>query len=369
MARLPADGKSVQSRSSGSIQSTPSLSAAPAAEKTTEQDGHETGCTDAGNHMSAKPLTEPVSDAGTTTSTPVLGAHDNALGRIGDEEGQKVESSTSLPSGECASPTPEDALTAPREACPDAHPELQIGDVALNGGASMGRTDQCLHAASVLHEDAKLPDTHGEERPLQVFTTHTPSCVDVVADSCSAVENGGTVTPPPPSVLAEVNVELVAENSEAVTTIADPAAQTDKETTEEPGGGQALAGQERDGETTTPKSPPPEQDRKSDRETDGAQDYEANPEQEDVFIPFKCFNGARPGYVFKTGDKGLGFYVEGYVDEPLSAKPPSSHRPWNAGPGDQAIRRAPLGPIPKPFKKIAPFRTREEKKAAEESDM
>ncbi|CAM9101749.1 unnamed protein product, partial [Hapterophycus canaliculatus] len=89
---------------------------------------------------------------------------------------------------------------------------------------------------------------------------------------------------------------------------------------------------------------------------------------EGVFVLAACFTGARPGYVFKTGDKGLGFYVDGYIDHSARGALVVSHRPWNAGPGEQANRRGPLGPIPKPFKKIVPFRTRQEKKAAEESD-
>ncbi|CAN0554647.1 unnamed protein product, partial [Ectocarpus sp. 8 AP-2014] len=31
---------------------------------------------------------------------------------------------------------------------------------------------------------------------------------------------------------------------------------------------------------------------------------------EEVFVSSSCFTGAKDGYVFKTGDKGLGFYVD-----------------------------------------------------------
>lgn len=437
MSRLPADGKSVQSHSSGSIQSTPSLSAAPAAEKTTgQEDDHEDAGRPndaAGDHMlSAEAMAEPVPDA--SAIAPASDADETEVGRTGDARGQEVESSTSMPSGEGAIPAPEDAATASQEAFfPAARPGPEVGNLALHDGASavMG-TDRYIGAASVLDKDTKLPDSDGVEKRLQAFTAPTPSCADdgVVADSCSAVDTGATaVAPPspsPPSVLAEANAEfvdgnsgaattiagpaaetdvatteeqrggqtavagqgkenegeaamprtkVVGENSEAVTTaVADPAAETGVETTEEQRGGQALAfqGRESDGETTAPRSPRLEEEqdtKKSNREIDGEQDSEAEPEREDAFIPSECFTRARPGYVFKTGDKGLGFYVEGYVDQPVKGKPLSSHRPWNAGPGEQAIRRGPLGPIPKPFKKIVPFRTREEKKAAEESDM
>lgn len=274
MMRLPADGKSVQSRSSGSIQSTPSLSAAPAAEKTKEPDGghDEAGHSDAGNHpLPATPVAEPVPSAG--ISVPVLDEHEAVAGLTGDEERQEVEKK----------------------------------------------------------------ESEGEEATIP-------------------------------------KIELVDGESDAVTTtaaVADPAAEADLEAAEELGDGKALAGQvnESQGKAVTPELPPLEQDRKSDREADGAHDSEANPEEEEVmFIPSKCFTGAKLGYVFKTGDKGLGFYVEGYVDQPVRGKLMSAHRPWNAGPGELAIRRGPLGPIPKPFMKIVPFRTREEKKAAEESD-
>lgn len=411
MARLPADGKSVQSRSSGSIQSTPSLpaaSTAPSAENTTEQNGgqHEAGDTD---DASAKPVPTPLPDAAGTT-TPVLDAHEAVAGSTGDEEGQEAES-TLLPPGEGASPSSDITLTASQGACPAVHPAgIEFGAVALNDGATTeGETEQSVGAATVLHEDGKLP-----EKPLQAFNADTPPS--------SAETEGAVETPPRPSALADSELELVGESPTAVTSTAGRAAETGAETAEELGGGQAPAGQEKDseGEAATPeielvggkseavtpipdpdaaetdaetveelgigqasagrgkdsegkvtiqKSPSLTQDGKPDRETDAAQDSEANPRQEVAFIPSKSFTGAKLGYVFKTGDKGLGFYVEGYVDQPVKGRPVSSHRPWNAGPGELAIRRAPLGPIPNPFKKIVPFRTREETKAAQESDM
>lgn len=409
MARLPADGDSSQSRSSGSIQSTPNFPSAPAAGNTTELDG---GHDEAGQ-----------TDAGTTAA--VLGAHEATMGRTDDEEDGKVEGSTSLPLGGAANPTQNVALTDPQEA-------------VANDDAR--KADQSVDEAAALHEAAKLPDTHGlgrAEKPLQDFTASTYSYVDGIA------KTGGTaVTPPRPSVLAESKFELVGDNSETATTLADPAAETDVATVEELGGGQAPSGQgkesvgeatipkmelagedsgavtistdpavetdvvtaeelgggqtlaghgkESDGEATMPKMELVEegseavishadpavvtdvettQDQDHNREINGAKDSEATADPEGAFIPSDCFTGAKHGYVFKTGDKGLGLYVEGYVDRPVKGQPMPSHRPWNAGPGELAIRRGPLGPIPKPFKKVVPFRTRKEKDAAEESDM
>ena len=405
MARLPTDGKSVQSHSSGSIQSAPSLPAAPAApsaENTADQNGDHDGAgtTDA----SAKPLVASVPDAGTTAS--ILDAHETVAGRTGDQEGQEVENSTLVPPGEGASPSSDIALTASQGSCPAVHPGLECGAVALNDGATEEEeTEPTAEAAALVHDDGKPPD-----KPLQAFNANTPP---------SSAETGTSVeTSPQPTALADTELELVAENSKAVTTLAGPTTETNVETAEEssqalaaqgnesegkattpkielvggkcevtimpdhasetdatmaeePGGGQALAsqGKENEGEISIPKSPSLKQDRTSDQETEGAQDSEANPGQEEKFFPSNSFTGAKLGYVFKTGDKGLGFYVEGYVDQPVRDKYMHSHRPWNAGPGELAIRRGPLGPIPKPFKKIVPFRTREETKAAQESDM
>lgn len=90
-------------------------------------------------------------------------------------------------------------------------------------------------------------------------------------------------------------------------------------------------------------------------------------DQATVFIPCDSFTGGKPAYVFKLGDKGLGFYVDGYIDQPTKTKRVLSHRPWNAGPGDEAIRRGPIGPVHKLFKKsLALCRDRE--KATAESD-
>lgn len=93
-----------------------------------------------------------------------------------------------------------------------------------------------------------------------------------------------------------------------------------------------------------------------------------NREQREVFSPSECFTGGKPGYVFKLGDKGLGFYVDGYASRPTQRERISLRRPWNAGPGEEAIRRGPMGPVHKLFKKEKMPSNREQMKAAEESD-
>lgn len=116
-------------------------------------------------------------------------------------------------------------------------------------------------------------------------------------------------------------------------------------------------------------SPSPEQSQPPAVEADGVKGgTKADPDQGGVFFPSESFIGARHGYVFRLGDGGLGFYVDGYVDRPTKAKHAPLHRPWNAGPGEDVIRRAPIGPVHKPFKKIK-TRPREGKSAAEEPNM
>lgn len=95
-----------------------------------------------------------------------------------------------------------------------------------------------------------------------------------------------------------------------------------------------------------------------------------NREQVEVFLPSEKFTGSKRGYLFKLGDKGLGFYEDGYVDCPTKGKCGTSHRPWNAGPGKDAIRRGPMGPAVKPFTRFKTLRTvdGEAKKIADDSD-
>ncbi|CAN0064939.1 unnamed protein product, partial [Discosporangium mesarthrocarpum] len=65
------------------------------------------------------------------------------------------------------------------------------------------------------------------------------------------------------------------------------------------------------------------------------------------FIPSEKFDGARPRYVFKVDDQGLGYYVEGYIPT-KTRRAQAVHRPWNAGPGEEAITRGPFGPLKEP---------------------
>lgn len=106
-------------------------------------------------------------------------------------------------------------------------------------------------------------------------------------------------------------------------------------------------------------------------EADGRSGADAvNREQVDVFLPSEKFTGSKPGYLFKLGDKGLGFYKDGYVDCPTKGKSLTSHRPWNAGPGKDAIRRGPMGPVVKSFTRFKTSRKSdgEAKKTADDSD-
>lgn len=92
---------------------------------------------------------------------------------------------------------------------------------------------------------------------------------------------------------------------------------------------------------------------------------------QDMFVPSATFAGGKQGYVFKRGDCGVGYYKDGYVDRPKRGSQTPTRRPWNAGPGDDAVRRGPIGPILKPFKNIPTLKNHTEKQgnAAEESDM
>lgn len=407
MARLPADGESVQSRSSGSIQITSSTPLALAVEATTgttqfvenmKQDGgqEEEGQLHAGSQV-ATPLDDPPDNR---TTAAAVDAHEDKGGCTVDEEGQEVENSTNLPPVEGVSctehaddttgatltdvaidaiHTAEVAQSYPQEAFPTVKPEFENAAAVHTDGAREGKAEG-IDGPTTLHtsdEEAKLSETEGGgEVPRTKFEEHfqasttTFTCIDDTLESRPAVETREIEALSQPFVKGEAKSELVGVNTETGM-VAECEAVTDVETAKELEGGQALAGQgkEDEEESSIVKSPSLDQDEEHTLEIDGARDSEANPEQEDVFFSSESFTGARLGYVFKTGDKGLGFYVEGYVSQSTRGNPVSSHRPWNAGPGEEAIRRGPLGPIPQPFKKIVPYRTRKEKKAAEESDM
>lgn len=87
-----------------------------------------------------------------------------------------------------------------------------------------------------------------------------------------------------------------------------------------------------------------------------------------LFCPSESFTSAKPGYVFKLGDQGLGFYLNGYIDSQTKDKRIPVRRPWNAGPGEGAIRRGPLGPARKPSKKAKTLHEHSEEEIADESD-
>lgn len=95
-----------------------------------------------------------------------------------------------------------------------------------------------------------------------------------------------------------------------------------------------------------------------------------NREEAEVFFSSEKFTGSKRGYLFKLGDRGLGFYEDGYVDCPTKGICGTSHRPWNAGPGKDAIRRGPMGPAVKPFTRFKKLRKvdGEAKETAEDSD-
>ena len=62
----------------------------------------------------------------------------------------------------------------------------------------------------------------------------------------------------------------------------------------------------------------------------------------DGFLPARSFQGTRPGYVYKMGDGGLGYYPDNSQSVPMASQPPSSalhtpqgdsHRPVVTGTG------------------------------------
>ena len=117
-----------------------------------------------------------------------------------------------------------------------------------------------------------------------------------------------------------------------------------------------------DGENQTTYLPQPDKRKSPISAQDGVGDGILE-HKHDVFCPSDSFTGEKPGYIFKLGDQGLGFYINGYVDTPKNAEPILIRQPWNAGPGDKAIRRGPLGPVHKPFKNIKNLRDRSNNEA------
>ena len=49
---------------------------------------------------------------------------------------------------------------------------------------------------------------------------------------------------------------------------------------------------------------------KSDNVIQEFEHYKQEREDTPLFIPASSFRGSRPGYVFKAGDEGLGYYVD-----------------------------------------------------------
>ena len=70
------------------------------------------------------------------------------------------------------------------------------------------------------------------------------------------------------------------------------------------------------------------------------------------FSPAASYGGARPGYVFMTGSKGLGYYLEGTEAPPAPAAAPPAPVPeeapirYRAGPAWEAASRMASTPAP-----------------------
>lgn len=380
MTRLPADGDSVHSsRSSRSTQSTPSLPLAPAAEKMKDEAGQQ----EEGNR--SMPQTAPdVGVSAAAAAVVIVDTHKDQAGCPGDEGASAVEHSVGLPPMEPACtpvndsrPSVEDAAPrSPQEACATARPQLEDSSstmIIVDNDVMEEKGSSISHDDTVLSESPNRGHAPIVEQSLEQTSTTTPVSAQDNGEPCSVVETGGIGTPVQLPVEAEARLELLNTSVEPEVVLAEPEGQPEGQpeatpclgTAEELAleGRQAFGGQgKEDGDAVIATPTRSIQDEKSNPEMDRAEDSEV------VFLPSKSFTSAMPGYVFKTGDKGLGFYIEGYVDQPAKGAPARSHRPWNAGPGAAANRRGPLGPVPKPFKKIVPFLAEEEKRAAEESD-
>lgn len=409
MARLPADGQSMQSRSSGSISVPPSTPLALAEEATTgatpsvENVKQGEGQKDERRQPShtggqvATALDNPTGNR--TTAVAVVHAQEGKGGCTGDEECQEYNTSLRPVEGVNCSKNEGDttgfrlaevandaicsevARIQPQEVIPTVEGELKNTTAVYTDGV-IGRNAENVGGPTTTvqanDEEAKLAGTVVEvedvsktelEKHLQASST-TLISNDNKPELGAAVETRRTESPLQPSDDGDDKSGLVSENTDLGMLLTESEAATGRKAAKNLGSNQELAGHEKeDEEESSIVKPSPLDHEVLTLEKDRARDSEATPEQDGVFFPSKSFTSARPGYVFKTGDKGLGFYVEGYVGQSVKGTTMLSHRPWNAGPGEGAIRRGPLGPIPKPFTKIVPFRTREEKIADEESDM
>lgn len=272
------------------------------------------------------------------------------------------------------------------EGRPPVEPKLPatrpVNQCTASAGAAVGTGEGTNAYAG--EENLELSGSRGEEmsrtRPRHVSMEDVPGSSEVLA--MGACVNGeiepstaDRITAPTRPVVAEVDVDGVGTRLETsdeaeggsgsiggggVPEEADIVPAEDENVAYREGNGtEALA--------VIPSSPEQSQPPvlEAAGENGGA---ELDSNQGGVFLPSKSFDGAKDGYVFRLGDKGLGFYVDGYVDRPTKAKHAPLHRPWNAGPGDDVIRRAPIGPVHKPFKK-SKTRPREGTSAAEEPNM
>lgn len=233
-----------------------------------------------------------------------------------------------------------------------------------------------IHTA---REDLEHSDTHNEEPPDKI----SPPTEEKLSGCSAAIVVGVHVdggSEPSTGInsadrnMAKAGVLTIALEVQGVATSQQPPDDAEQESQLVNGGSEALVActeeegmsnvearrtiaSHKEASTTTPPSP--------EKVYDGDK---PDPTEEEVFFLCQSFTEAKPGFVFKLGDRGLGFYVDGYVDRPTKEKCKTSHPPWNAGPGNDAIRRAPMGPVPKPFKRIPTRGASEEAKAAEESD-
>lgn len=405
MARLPADGESVQSRSSGSIKTTPNVPLALALEAaagaSTLADAkvgqHAAQLDTTSDASAAKPVEEPATENTLLPQIHVakLDAHKDEEGCTGAGECQLGENTTRpIPDPSTNATTCGTALiimaaataTQPLGITPTYSlegfptPMSEVGDdkATFDESAENPSKENNVDESKADHIGDKNEPCDGEvaRQTTAVIDKHMGACetadgyVDHKIESCAVAEMVGIGASPQPLVQADVTSEAISANHEAGLRQAELIAVLDVEIDGEQEGGPTLTDHEEEKqEITSAVTSPQNQGEGSTQDVKETEDSDsANPKDGEVFVSSSCFTGAKDGYVFKTGDKGLGFYVDGYVDRQARRKRSLSHRPWNAGPGEQASKRGPLGPAPKPFKKIVPYRTQQEKRAAEEND-
>lgn len=252
------------------------------------------------------------------------------------------------------------------------HPNSSEGQVV---GAGEGT------GAYTVRDNLEIADSRGQEasrtRPHQDVVEDAPgssgilamgACVDGEADSSTADRITAAARP----AVAEIGVDEVGARLETSNeaegqsgcVVGGGVPETEIVQTEHHEGATDREG-DRTEAAPVAMPPSPKQSQLLDVDSNGVNNgTKASPNEGKVFLLSESFDGAKHGYVFRLGDKGLGFYVDGYVDRPTKAKHAPFHRPWNAGPGDYVIRRGPIGPVHKPFKKIK-TRPREGKSAAD----